>query len=553
MSALFEADVISACMGKSRVRYSGCQMPVTILHLSDIHYGDDFLPWALLHLRGYKKRPTDVLVNGLRDAISALKPDFVVISGDFVNKASKKCFLEAARFLRNLFTDSGINIQSQVLVVPGNHDVGFFGKTPDEKKRLKNYRGFVDELFGDADKQERPFKFLRREDKHRLIFLALDTTLKSAHPRAEGEIGNSQLTWATQVLEEESRVLGKHYPKFAKVAIMHHHCVPIPGDSAAAERDMQLLDTHGIMSLLKAKSFDVVLHGHKHVPHVSKVLREDGGVLTVVGAGTALGPYPDQKGNCGNSFNFLELDFDAQEVNVTRYSTVANESFQIQVGPETFPLFKMPLQGYKTKKVRRIARIANNGDTSVSLERSGIVVLGAERIKTLPVRITAETPGSKIRSFSLRKAQSSTIKWKIEGDQMYDGFTVFPNERTAQDGEISLIYDYTIEHGTVMSIAEMQRRFLNSALTYEESIISVASDVDELEIEIEFPPDYSAQVVVLFEKNGVYLQNEVFQHRFSLTHDEMKNSWRFAMEGPPTQHGIILRWDLPKDWQPKSS
>jgi len=527
-------------------------MPVTILHLSDIHYGDDFLPWALLHLRGYKKRPADALVNGLRDAIIALKPDFVVISGDFVNKARTKCFLEAARFLRDLFTDSGINIQSRVLVVPGNHDVGFFGKIPDEKRRLKNYRDFVDELFGDADKQERPFKFLRREDEHRLIFLALDTTLKSAHPRAEGEIGNSQLTWATQVLEEESRILGKQYPRFAKIAIMHHHCVPIPGDSAAAERDMQLLDTYGIMSLLKAKSFDVVLHGHKHVPHISKVLREDGGVLTVVGAGTTLGPYPDQKGVYGNSFNFLELDFDAQEVNVTRYFAVPNNSFQVQVGPETFPLFKMPLQGYKTKKLRRIARIADNGDMSVSLERSGIVVLGAERIKTLPIRITAETPGSKIRSFNLRNAQSSTITWKIQGDQMYDGFTIFANERTAQDGDISLIYDYTIEQGNVMSVAEMQRRYLNSTLTYEESVISVASDVDELEIEVEFPRDYAVQVKVLFEKNGVYLQNEVFERRFSLAHDEMKNTWKFAMDEPPIQHGIILRWNLPKDWQSKS-
>jgi 3',5'-cyclic AMP phosphodiesterase CpdA len=523
-------------------------MPTTILHLSDIHYGNDFIPWAILHGRGFSKRPSDSLRRGLEDSVRQLKPDFVIISGDFVNKPGSKWFSESAQYLRDIFTNCGIDIRKQVLIVPGNHDVSFWGKKSEDTVRLTKYQAFVAQLYEDANLEPRQPRFVKRVDDHNLIFLMLDTTLRSLVPVAEGEIGDTQLTWAREKLKELSLQLGAHYHKYAKVAVMHHHCVPIPGDSTRKERNMQLLDAAGIMSLLKDQQFDLVLHGHKHVPHISKVLREDGGGLTVVGAGTTLAPYLDQQAGCGNSFNLLQLNHSAMEVKVSRYHAQSDGAFRIQVGPETYPLFTVLQQGFQTKKLRRIIEIAGNGDNSITIERSGILVTGSNRIRTLPVRITSETPGSKIHAFNFRKTGASTMKWKITDDQMYDGWTVFPSERTSADGEISLIYDYKIALGTVMSVAEMARRFTSSVSPFEESVISMRSVVEQLEVEIRFPRNYPVAVQILFERYGVYLDSNSFRGRYSLQYDEPLNAWTLLMNDPPLDHGITLRWDLPQEW-----
>ena len=130
------------------------------------------------------------------------------------------------------------------------------------------------------------------------------------------------------------------------------------------------------------------------------------------------------------------------------------------IGPESQPLFKVVTQGFNTRKVRRIARVYSNGDTDITLERRGIRATGSNKIRTLPVRISLETPGAKIKSFDLRASDGTVMDWKIREDQMFDGFTVFTRERTSEDGEVSLIYDYVLEGATVMSQTDARQRFV---------------------------------------------------------------------------------------------
>jgi 3',5'-cyclic AMP phosphodiesterase CpdA len=521
-----------------------------ILHLSDIHYGNDFIPWAISQGRGFWKRPSEEIVNGLTQAIRILGPDYVVISGDFVNKASSADFADAARFLRDLLANAGVVVRDQVFVVPGNHDVGFFKKNSDESKRLNKFRGFIRELYQDPNSEDRQSKFLRRFDRHRLIVLVLDTTLKSLRPRADGEIGMAQLNWAKQQLDELHKQMGVEFERYIKIAVMHHHCVPITGEHVSKERYMQLLDAGEIMTLLRKNGFDVVLHGHKHVPHVSPVYREDGGVLTVVGAGTALAPYSDQQGVFGNNFNVLHFK-NSLEVAVTQYKASSNGEFTHQGNPSIYPVGKPVTEGYKTRKVRRLWRIADNGDMIATAERQGVLVTGANRIRKLPIRFSTDTPGAQITEFSLRKPDDCSIEWKIESEKMYDGFIVFPIDRTSQDGEISLIYDYTIKKGMFMSVAEKRARHPNSNDgLHEEGVLSLASHVDDLIIEFEFPRNYTVQPTVFFEKNGIEHVANAASDGYSLVHDEFSNTWKFSMANPPIRRGIIVRWKLPQSWQP---
>jgi len=100
-----------------------------------------------------------------------------------------------------------------------------------------------------------------------------------------------------------------------------------------------------------------------------------------------------------------------------------------------------------------------------------------------------------------------------------------------------------------MSLSEMNRRFTNSSATFEESVISIASEVDELHVVTVFPRAYETKVQVLFERHGVYLDGDVFSGRYKLDYDQALNQWSFVMQNPPTHHGITVRWTLPKEWK----
>src|SRR5580700_4470437 len=100
-------------------------MATTILHMSDIHLGDDLIVRSLIRRRAWWKYVDKNVTAGLGRAIRELNPDFVVLSGDIVNKANAFTFQVAAKYLRNLFINAGFDMKQRLFIVPGNHDVSF--------------------------------------------------------------------------------------------------------------------------------------------------------------------------------------------------------------------------------------------------------------------------------------------------------------------------------------------------------------------------------------------------------------------------------------------
>jgi len=95
-----------------------------LIHLSDLHFG------------AHDQR----LVEEVEAELNALKPDLVVISGDFTQRARTEQFREACHFLEKL-RDSG----HEVLGVPGNHDVPLYDVLRRFLTPLARYRRFIDE------------------------------------------------------------------------------------------------------------------------------------------------------------------------------------------------------------------------------------------------------------------------------------------------------------------------------------------------------------------------------------------------------------------------
>lgn len=123
--------------------------------------------------------------------------------------------------------------------------------------------------------------------KGKIIFTCLDSTLKDHAPLAEGEIGISQREWVKKEILRFNNELGDAYASYVKIAIFHHHCVPIAGTSPSGERFMQMLDAGDFLKLLDDEDFQVAMHGHKHYPHTQPRNRSGSSVLTSIGAGTA--------------------------------------------------------------------------------------------------------------------------------------------------------------------------------------------------------------------------------------------------------------------------
>src|SRR5215210_7003367 len=95
-----------------------------IAHLSDLHFGAH----------------DEQLVAAVEQRIGELKPDLVVISGDFTQRATTDQFKEACRFLERL-REAG----HEVLGVPGNHDVPLYDVLRRFLSPLSRYRRYIDE------------------------------------------------------------------------------------------------------------------------------------------------------------------------------------------------------------------------------------------------------------------------------------------------------------------------------------------------------------------------------------------------------------------------
>jgi Icc protein len=203
--------------------------PFRIAQLSDLHCGSPYFDAKLAF--------------AAVDDILSMEPDLVVVCGDLTSEGYVQEFKEAKRFLEPLE-------RLRLVVLPGNHDAKNVG-----------YLHFRD-IFGVADSQGKADTSIVIEADYggpdggepRLVRLV---AVDSAKPDlAEGEVGRERYPW----LEAEFSK-----PADLKVMALHHHLVPVPG--TGRERNT-VWDAGDVLQLLVDHNVDMVLSGHKHVPHI---------------------------------------------------------------------------------------------------------------------------------------------------------------------------------------------------------------------------------------------------------------------------------------------
>ena len=232
----------------------------TIVHLSDLHFG------AI----------DDRRLAPLAEAISALSPQLVAISGDLTQRARVREFQQAREFLNRL--------DLPLVVVPGNHDVPLFDLATRFVDPLGRFHRLIDRdpmpVFEDAE----------------IFVIGLNTARALG-----GQSGGGRLSRAQVVRAAESLAAAR--PGTIKIVVTHH-----PFDVPPTHPSHYLVGRAEMaMAEFARVGADLLLAGHLHVSHVGHTAERyhaNGHSALVIQAGTL-----SRRGRGEpNTFNVLRVD-----------------------------------------------------------------------------------------------------------------------------------------------------------------------------------------------------------------------------------------------------
>ena len=196
---------------KKKKEYSWTFM-VEIVQISDLHYGSEFVPEYMENIINYIKN---------------VKPDVVICTGDVVHKGRVVQYENVLPYFNR------IRSLTRLMVVPGNHCAKNSGLI------------FFERLIGPR--------------RSRMIIEGKDTIIvglcSARDDMSEGMIGDEQLDWMGRCFNKnlENRIIA-----------LHHHLISVP---LSGQKFTTVRDAGEILEFTQLFEIDLVLMGHRHVPH----------------------------------------------------------------------------------------------------------------------------------------------------------------------------------------------------------------------------------------------------------------------------------------------
>ena len=273
-------DLLDAVSGgldatdKAIARQASRRRAKRILHLSDLHIGLD----EATQRRSYLKRH----VKGLLPSI-----DRVAVTGDLFDTPSERLRASFDEFRHDV--EEGTN--KRLLLVPGNHDMRTKGNALGAFGRRAEYVTDLDwsPIEVDHDLQA---VFLSFNSSETGDFARGRVSLRQRLSRAEGH-------------DDEIR-RKKQVADYFNIALVHHHPVDYGSQPTALyerilarfggdNRFIAFEESEDFLKWCVGRQVGLVLHGHKHIPHLATVSPTPGNDLavTVVGCGV---PFAIQSG-----------------------------------------------------------------------------------------------------------------------------------------------------------------------------------------------------------------------------------------------------------------
>lgn len=235
-----------------------------IAHLSDLHFGAH----------------DDRLVAAVEEWVDEAKPDLVVISGDFTQRAKTEQFKQACQFLERLKSAG-----HEVLGVPGNHDVPLYDVLRRFLSPLTRYRRFIEDTL--CPYHELPGAAVLG------INTARSLTFK------DGRINEEQVAFIRDTF-------ARSRPETSRILVTHHPLFALPVSDEGHELGKPLGRQEMALRAIAEAGVDLLLAGHNHraSAHHAHDLVTDAGPALVIQAGTATSTrLRDEE----QSFNLLEI------------------------------------------------------------------------------------------------------------------------------------------------------------------------------------------------------------------------------------------------------
>ena len=267
---------------------------VTLLHISDLHFGPYYVP----HVG-----------EALLDAAQALQPGAIIASGDFTQRAKVGEFAAAREYLDRLPA-------VPLVVCPGNHDVPLYRIWERITRPHQNYRQYIaDEL-----------NSVVRIDG--AVIVSLDSTAPLT-AITNGRIRREQLQFCRDAFRDVS-------PGTLKLVVAHHHFAPAPDyeGGSAMPRAKRALD------FLEQLKVDMIMGGHLHRAYIGNSLdvypgkdRKHG--IVIVQSGTSTSRRGRAREAEKNSINLIGVTADV--IHITHYMYFQDAGGFAPVSRHSFP------------------------------------------------------------------------------------------------------------------------------------------------------------------------------------------------------------------------
>jgi 3',5'-cyclic AMP phosphodiesterase CpdA len=267
---------------------------LTLLHISDLHFGAPYVP-------------------EVGEAVVRIAPrlnaNVVVISGDLTQRARPDEFAAAKAFLGRL-----PNLPR--VVVPGNHDVPLYRLV----ERLVNPHGLYRKYI--SDQLDRIWRL------DGAVFAALDST-SPYRAITNGRIHKDQLEFCERAFHDAPSGA-------ARIVVAHHHFVPAPD----YVHDRVMPKAKRALDCFLDLGVDLILGGHLHRAYIGNTLdvyagrhRERG--IIAVQCGTTTSRRGRGREREKNSFNLIEIA--AETFRVTHYMYFSDVGEFAPVSRHLFP------------------------------------------------------------------------------------------------------------------------------------------------------------------------------------------------------------------------
>jgi hypothetical protein len=312
-----------------------------ILHLSDLHIGDDHgfaLPGKSGGISLTKTLPEVIAADVDRCKLSTIGA--IVITGDLTTRAQ---WTKYRKYVSQTLQDLCSVLQvpkDRLLIIPGNHDFSRYSNEADLNEIIAGvnfeheyaYRIFLNQFFG----------FSTDDVISRAVHLPCRDFVVSVGLLNSCRITSTKFTEYGFVGTDLDDVLSNLNAGFqdrprVKVLALHHHLLPLaqleePNNTGSVSL---ALDAAHIMSVAQRDGVCLALHGHQHIPAISKYARAfvesdswtgiNGSDLFVLSAGSAGVSQQRLPEGARNTYTILHFTPSALQVKIRQIQPNGDE------------------------------------------------------------------------------------------------------------------------------------------------------------------------------------------------------------------------------------